>query len=194
MFWLVVQYLIPTPQAQLNQEQQNPTSWQSMNGAQSRAARWRSLPWREKKLFQRGLYLIWLKRSAPPGLPVCSVVVDTRFKLSSTSLSCLIGRGRHLPACRLPHSLAVRTGHAIYLSGSVSSSSHIHLKTFTKYLADVSRKPFRLLCREPGNQSPESILSWQMLNEVHFASDNGLKFWKFQRIRSASLNFRSSQS
>lgn len=35
---MVVQYFIPTPQAQLNQEQQNPASWQSMNGAQSCAA------------------------------------------------------------------------------------------------------------------------------------------------------------
>lgn len=67
--------------------------------------------------------------------------------------------GRALSCCWLPHSLAVRSGHAIYLSGSVGSSSHVHLKTFTKYLADVSRKQFHLLCREPGNQSPESILS-----------------------------------
>lgn len=71
------------------------------------------LPCREKKLLQRWLYLIWLRWSAPPGLPVCSVIVDTRFKLPSTSLSCLIGRGGHFPA--------------IYLSAPLSSSFHIHL-------------------------------------------------------------------
>lgn len=74
----------------------------------------------------------------------------------------LIGRGGHLPACCLPHSSAVMLGwlgHAIYLSGSINLFSHIHLKMLTKCHADFSRKKFHPLCREPGNQSPESISS-----------------------------------
>lgn len=61
-----------------------------------------------------------------------------------------------------------------YLSGSISLSSHAHLKILMKYYADVSRKEFYPLCREPGNQNPESTLVSKHLVSIYFVSDAGL--------------------
>lgn len=144
------------------------------------------------------LYFGWLGWSVPLGLPVCSVVANTRFRGVRLPICVIVlfrqgGASMFLPASLMCWGSRARVTWAHHWS-AYFVLLHFQLKILTKCLAELSWKTISTLPTENQELRGQDLFQFSrhwMRMRACFVSDAGLTLWNQENCQRASLDSNS---